>query len=378
MLLVDSSDLSVYEVPNDILSCCEELPRPIPFKQFELNARSCIGTGLVSSTPDSQHNGMIGLEALVFVRLADGRGWAWASRMRVDHNGEFPIEEAFLGDGFLFLWPVPMSFNAYLNVKQKARRADGSNPRLVTFLEAVEAHPPSMTFEPTQLKEHAIESARKIRFKDLSIPQRIFVSSLAPHATSFRTRVPCDKWCDLLLINDRIQLTRFLQDSDAKNHEERAMTQSHPMIGARALNKRRTWTPCFDMPDDVLSRVLAFHISEHMWPVHDMAEVVAFVRGVNRQFCRVTNTVLQQMCLTVTGAARSLLGDCPREPRDVQNIVHASGLTLRGAFAMPLSGWWRLYIRRRHALEHQEHIQAVSIRQPTAEERRHLLWGLGA
>jgi hypothetical protein len=109
-----------------------------------------------------------------------------------------------------------------------------------------------------------------------------------------------------------------------------------------------------------------------------MRLAVARLRLVSQQFRRATDAALQQLVRTVTATARSLLGDRPREPRDVQAVVQAAGLTLRHALALKVGGGWHSYALARLLVDRcsggvvPKPVRALS---PCARHR--LLWDVG-
>jgi len=384
MLLLDSTNLSVYEVAEETLSHWTHLPPPITFERFEATARSHVyGLFLAAHIPSFR----VGAETLVFVRLAHERGWAWASRIRVAHHDQLPIKDVLIGEEFLFLWPVPMAINAYINFKEAARRslaiAEGHETALLDFVNAVKAHPPTTAFLPQRFREHAVETVREVRAKDLTVPQRLFVASLMPHSTAFALRSPADKWTEKLYTQDQMQLNRFLQklkaapaiaSSTGPTLRKRASAQHQ--LPNRTRRPRRQWC-VFDLPDDLVERILSIHLARTMEDVEEMRGAVADARLVCRQFHRTTNASVTRMIVAVTGAARSLLGVCPREPAEVQTIVHAAGLTLRHALTLQPPKW-RSYVRRRRLLEtYDRRVPHASVN-VDARDRCALLWGISA
>jgi hypothetical protein len=346
MLLLDSTNLSVYEVADESLCHWANSPPSISFERFETTARSHFcSIFLAAQFPTFR----VGAETLVFVRLAHGRGWAWASRVRVAVRNELPIPESLIGEEFLFLWPVPMAINAHLNFKEKARLSNGNNAYLTAFVSAIEAHPPSMAFVPQHLKGHAIETVREVRAKDLTVPQRLFVASLTPHTTAFASRSPCDKWTDSLHTEDERDLHRFLR-ADPSGGDVDALSAG-PALRTRARRQHRRRT--LDLPDDAVERIVAICVSRSMQRTEEMQLAVSRLRLVNAQFCRATDSALRHMLGAVTIAAQSLLGPSPREPGDVQAVVSAAGLTLRHAIALQPARW-RVYIRARQEIEKRD------------------------
>lgn len=384
MLLLDSTNLSVYEVADDTLSHWTHLPPPITFARFEATARSHVyGLFLAAHIPSFR----VGAETLVFVRLAHERGWAWASRIRVVHHDQLPIKDVLIGEEFLFLWPVPMAINAYINFKEAARRSLASSEgaqetALLDFVNAVKAHPPSTAFLPQQFREHAVETVREVRAKDLTVPQRLFVASLMPHSTAFALRSPADTWAERLRAQDQMQLDRFLQKhtvvskvapSTGPTLRARVRMQCQPQLRGR----RRRQRCVFDLPDDLVERILSIHLARTMTDVEEMQSAVSNARLVCRQFQRTTNASITRMIVAVTEAARSLLGVCPREPAEVQTIVHASGLTLRHALTLQPPKW-RSYVRRRRVLERYDRRVPHASVDVVARDRCALLWGISA
>lgn len=388
MLLLDSTNLSVYEVADDTLKHWARLPPSMAFERFEATARSHVyGLFLAAHMP----NFRVGAETLVFVRLAQDRGWAWASRIRIAHHRQLPIADLHIGEEFLFLWPVPMAINAYINFKEAARRSIAlttfgeEEATLMTFVDAVKAHPPSIAFLPQQFRDHDMETVREVRAKDLTVPQRLFVASLAPHSTAFATRSPTDKWSDTMRAQDQKQLDRFLKRHNATDaFQKPGDSDIVPVVRARArpfrsqhnAQRRRRRSSVFDLPDDLVERIVCIHLAQSMDRAEEAQMAAAHARYVNRQFRRTTNAAIAHMLRTVTEAAHSLLGPLPREPAEVQRILFAAGLTLRHALTMPPVRW-RSYVRRRFLLEKHD-----SEREPPvyacagARQRCALLWGI--
>ena len=334
MLLLDSTNLSVYEVADDTLEHWARLPPSIAFERFEAIARSHVyGLFLAAHMPSFR----VGAETLVFVRLAQDRGWAWASRIRVAHHKQLPIADLHIGEEFLFLWPVPMAINAYINFKEAARRSIalatlGEEAALMDFVDDVRAHPPSTAFLPQQLREHAVETVREVRAKDLTVPQRLFVASLAPHSTAFATRSPADKWSDTMRAQDQKQLNRFLkQHNVVVAVQEPGDNASAPELRARARpchngQRRRRRSSVFDLPDDLVERIVCIHLAQSMDRAEEAQRAAAHARYVNRQFRRTTNAAIARMLRTVTEATHSLLGPRPREPHKPGKCFRAGPL----------------------------------------------------
>ena len=93
MLLLDLTDLSVYEVEKDTVHTLSS-PPCMRFDQFESISRSSFcGVFLAAKFPECR----VGTETLTFIRLPNGGGWAWASRIRVMLAGELPIEAHTFG-----------------------------------------------------------------------------------------------------------------------------------------------------------------------------------------------------------------------------------------------------------------------------------------
>lgn len=375
MLLLNSTDLSVYEVAEEAVSHRARLPPLISFERFESTAHSHFyGLFLAAHMPSFR----VGAETLVFVRLPRGRGWAWASRICVAHRNELPIANVQFGDEFLVLWPVPMAINAYINYKDRARRfsAEQDQAAQTEFAAAIKAHPPSLAFAPQQFWEDPTATIRKLRVKDMTIPQRLFVASLTPHRTPFSPRLSNDKWAETLAVQDHVQLHCFLQKhAPEKERQEAEEGQSQKPLVAVARTQMRHRTTSLDLPDDLVERILSTHMAQNMECVAEMHETVARARLVCQQFRRTANAAIRCMLSTVSTAAHSLLGNCPREPVEVQFVVRAAGLTLRHALALH-PGRWHSYARRRLVVERRNGARAEATRM-CSRHRCALLWGIG-
>jgi AraC-like DNA-binding protein len=258
----------------------------------------------------------------------------------------------------------------------------GEEAALMDFVDDVRAHPPSTAFLPQQFREHAVETVREVRAKDLTVPQRLFVASLAPHSTAFATRSPADKWSDTMRAQDQKQLNRFLkQHNVVVAVQEPGDGASAPALRGRARpchngQRRRRRSSVFDLPDDLVERIVCIHLAQSMDRAEEAQRAAAHARYVNRQFRRTTNAAIARMLRTVTEATHSLLGPRPREPAEVQRILHAAGLTLRHALTMPPVRW-RSYVRRRMVLEkHDSGREPLMCVRADARQRCALLWGI--
>jgi len=373
MLLLDATTLSIHEVDAHVVRTPSS-PPCISFEHFEVTARSAFCSAFLATRSSDNR---LGPEALAFVRLSGGRGWAWASRIRVAHRDQLPIADLTIGEEFLFLWPVPMAINAYLSFREKLRQSGGVPEHWAPIARAIEAHPPSMGFVPHQRAGDAIGAARTLRAKDLTVAQRLFVASLAPHTTAFSARAPTDRWSEALGDEDRRHLHHFLVAAGA-GVDAGAIT---PCPAARARARRRRHArarAAFDASDDVVGRVACVHLSQSMADLDEMRLAVARLRLVSQQFRRATDDALQQLVRTVTATARSLLGDCPREPRDVQAVVQAAGLTLRHALALKDGGGWHTYALARLLVDRcSGGVVPKPVRALSPRARHRLLWDVG-
>jgi len=380
MLLLDSSNLSVYEVPDEILSHRTTPPPSIAYEHFESTARSHFcSLFLAAQFPAFR----VGAETLVFVQLTGDCGWAWASRIRVRNLDELPIPEAYLGEEFLFLWPVPMAINAYINFKEKARRLGNDESFQDAFVNAVKDHPPSLAFVPQNLdKNSAIGPLKRVGAKEMTASQRLFVASLTPHSSAFSTRSSSDKWTEALRDKDQFQLRNFLRKKDPATPHDGGARSKGRADGTRARAKarpvRRGRVP-FDLPDDVVERILSIHIAQNMDSATDMKATVTHARLVCHQFRSTATAAVKRMLAVVTNAARSLLGSDPSEPSDVQAVVHAAGITLRQALMFTPSRW-DYYLLLRQRLEARDAASALLTRSGdyAATRRCSLFWGISS
>ena len=374
MLLLDLTNLTVYEVEENTVHTLSS-PPCMRFDQFESISRSAFcGVFLAAKFPECR----VGTDTLSFIRLPNG-GWAWASRIRVMLAGELPIDAATFGEEFLFLWPVPMAINAYINFKEKARQRELNGDPQLPFFEMVKAHPPSMAFVFNRGMAHGygIAIVREVPVRDMTVAQRLFVSSLTPQQTPFLARTPSDKWCDSLFFRDKCHLDSFLLCGARPGRTcGPGVASDGPtldsVIGQLFLRLRR---PAVELPDDLLGRIVCTSLAEHMGPVDSLCAAVAALRGVSRQHRAVTDACVRRMLEGVVGTARSLLTEDPCKPSHVQAVVSAAGLTLRHALA--LSAWpnrWRAYVAMRRNLEHRMGRAPDPVARQTPVKRRALLW----
>jgi hypothetical protein len=385
MLLLDSTTLAVYEIDDAALVMPNALPPPVAFEYFESAARSHLhNPSHMALFPAFR----IQSKTLVFVKLANGRGWAWASRIRVVHGDEFPIRCGSIGGDFLFLWPAPMAINAYLSFRDRWWRTFATEwpEEVARFALHVQRHPPSMSSAVGPRAGGAVGVGRKLRAMDLTVAQRLFVSSLAPHTAVFAVRSRTDRWSETLGDEDRRHLYHFSATATATAATAAAAAAA---TGARArcLQRRRrrgggAARSAFDLSDDAAERVACVHLAQSMASLAEMGGAVAQLRLVSQQFRRATDAALQQLVRAASGAACSLLGDYPREPVSVQAVVHAAGLTLRRALALKDGDGWRAYARARAQVERCDGArlgpepEGAAARERVARERKRLLWSV--
>lgn len=369
MLLVDPTDLSVHEIAPETVTTCAGLAWPMPFEKFETTARSSFcSIFLAAKFPECR----VGTETLSFVQLTNGRGWVWASRIRVLLAGELPIEAQTMGEEFLFLWPVPMAINAFLNFKERARVRESNGEAQLAFFELVKAHPPSMAFVPNKGLTHGYDIAvtRRLQSKELTVAQRLFVASLSPHNTPFAARAPCDKWCDSLFFQDKCHLDSFLHCGARPGRTRRPSTGPC----ARPRHAPRCRARALELPDDIVGRIVCLHVAAHMASVDGMCEAVTQLRGVSKQFCAATDAAMERMLRGVVATAHSLLGDDPCEPGHAQSVASSAGVTLRYALSLPREPNWVAYVVARRHLELRAKRVPQPVFLPPAPLRCALLW----
>lgn len=381
MLLLDSVNLVTYEVAEEKMKYWRGTSVPIPFEWFESTARSHQCSGFLASQYPSQ--GVRG-ETLVFLRMVDGKGWAWASSISVLHQKQFPIEETLIGKEFLFLWPVAMAFNAYLNLREYASRDNTPTTHFSEFMRAIEDHPPTLGFVPGSGTTR-IDTVRQIPVEEMTVAQRLFVASLAPQIATFSTRIKCDTWSENLMSEDKHYFDRFVPGGRGVAPPPRVSdSQKYPCVGggvrtnagppASHTRRKNCRKAPFDLPDDAVERFVCMCIGERMESMSDMQDAASNMRLVNRQFRRAVDATLQHLVHTVGCAARSLLGDRPRQPKYVQEIVHAAGLTLR--FALTLDTSWLSYIRGRRQVEMRARTVPGPVLIHSAHAKQQLLWNV--
>tara|TARA_B100000795_G_scaffold260402_1_gene236260 strand:- start:88 stop:1155 length:1068 start_codon:yes stop_codon:yes gene_type:complete len=355
MLLIDYATHVVYEVSNNILSNLEGDVTAIDFQTFEDTARSYTNNILF------RKDMLIPIHAksLVFVKLKDAEGYVWASRVKVKHNGELPVDCDYLGTEFLFVWPVPMAINAFLNFKERARRNLSSQE----FVRLIDDHPPSMEFVPklTTFGGNDLETIRILEAKDQTVAQRLFVASLALRPSPFAVRARTDRWCQKLLATDRVQFNTFAHSTNKTVY----------FLGPRSHLSTCKRGKTMDLPDDILARILGFVMSENMQTLKALRNVVGMTNLVSVQFRTATQLSISQMLLSISHGARSLLGNTPMSPVKVQQILNASRLTLRSALVPKLT--WHKYIEMR-LLNEKKKVPNCIEATPLACQR--LLWNI--
>lgn len=372
MLLIDPSSVSVYRVSRTELENIEsaEHPTPMSFDSFEQAARLSYSS-IIMETAGFPKFLRVRIRTIVFVRLRDGKGYAWASPVRVSHSGQYPAirKEKILGRDILLLWPMPMAINAYLNFKERARL----NPNLLS-LQTVINHPPNMQHAQRCPDDFVLEG--KVAMRDLTVAQRFFIASLAPNLPAFALRQSADDWWKRLCESDASNFQHTLVSfSDALRVKFRPSHAVFPPV-VRLHNPPRKRKRCgkvlLDLPDELVARIACIRISEDMGAIEHLVFTVASLSAVSHQFRVCTHDLVEGMIWQVQLAARTL-GSCASvDPRRVQDDLWASGLTLRHAFGLSNAchPCFHAYVHARRRLLAQEGNGG----QPSAEERRAILW----
>lgn len=376
MLLIDPFDFSAYRVSKMALENVEAVERatPMPFRAFEHAARTSYSTLIMETARYPTFR--VRTNAIVFVRLRDGKGYAWASPISVLHAGEYPIasSDLILGKDMLLLWPVPMAINAYLNFKERERLRPG-----IQSLSSVLEHPPNM--QHAQRCPDDFELEGKVAMRDLTLAQRLFIASLMPNLPPFALRQSPDDWCKRLCVSDAANFEHaFASVSDQWRMKPVNVNDVFPpdlvaRIEARKAPKRkRGGRVPLDLPAELIARIACIRISEDMGSIRHMCVTVAKLGAISQQFRTCTHEVLERMLVRVQACPFTLMhaGVNRDNPKRVQQILWAAGLTLRFTFALGTSPFTHncTYIRARNALVQGE----MNGGQPTGEQRRAILW----
>jgi len=366
MLLIDPRDLSVHEVDSERLTVADGVSVLAPSRATA--SFKCIFIHGRFPGCTVKH------ESLVFLKLRSGHGWVWASSISVVNDGKFPVDAPTLGDDFFFVWPVPVAINAFFEIKDKRRMTMGiASP----FDEVVMDHPPCISYVPSKgglPGRLALPTVRKLTADQLTAAQRLFVASLVPHATPFAMRNHADKWCDRLGKRDQTQFEAWratvgMPFAEPAPCSRGAGEQSEAFaVGCAEQSNRLAAPSCtiLDLPDELLERIVGAHLSECLWDTDLLQVKVRMCAITSVQFERATRSAAYRILDRVVGVSQSLLTDRPREPLEVQSVVHAACLTLRHALMLS-RGDWAMYIRfRRRSL-----VRGYSM---TSEQRRQFLW----
>ena len=378
MLLLDPTDFSLYRVPASTVDNWEAVwsIADMPFDAFEKAARTSYSSLIMETARFPTFR--VRSKAIVFVRLRDGKGWAWASPMRVRHSGLYESvlgDERLLAKNMILLWPLPMAINAYLNFSERYRR----NPNALG-MRIVLDHPPPLQHD--QRCPDDFELAGKVAMGDLSLAQKFFIASLTPNLPAFALRQSADDW------------SRRLGEADGSNFAEVFASVSDqwrmkpvhvddvfpPALVARIEANRKRYKRnalrsrvSLDLPDELVERIVCIRISEDMDRVERMANTVVSLNAVSHQFRVCTHDVVTRMLTHVRTAIGILCHHPSVDPRRVQADLWASGLTLRLAFSLYTSRQpcFMAYVSGRRVFASHEGNGG----QPSAAQRRAILWG---
>ncbi len=339
MLIIDSTDLSIYRVPPKALTNLNDgsLPRAaIPFSIFEKAALESFSAIILASW-QSGNGGASFLrhcaESIVFVRLRNGTGYGWASRVCVQHKNEYPYlaKNQKLGSDFLMLWPVPIALHTYLGFKDRVR--DGMLT-LDGAAQMVLDHAPSLTHAGPS--KPAFENEGKVAWADLSPAQRLFVASLAPELSPFAKRQLHDNWSDRL------------SEGCASSSSSLAASPSSPSSPSRQSGALRRNVP-FDLPDELVGRIVCTRLAEDLCSIETAVATVAQLATVSRQFCTCTRDALEVLLSRISWIGAAAISDFNGQPTYVQSMLWASCLTLYRAYRLDTHPTWYDYVRERRA-----------------------------
>lgn len=392
MLLLNPADLAVYRVSKEALVSKDDANVvTVDFDTFEQAACRSHSSLIMAMVAQ----GCVGAcyTPIVFIRLREGEGYAWASRVRVQHSGQYRVipDVHILGEDLLLLWPVPMAINWFLMCKERSRIQPN-----VTFSTILD-HPPNMG--RTQCFQSDFEVDGKVEARDLAVAQRIFIASLAPDLPAFATRLHTDDWCKRVSDVDEYNFTNhFLATRGATSRRRWA----REALGAAAVakeaplkTKRKRVSASrvvLDLPDELVGRIVCHRLAEALSNVEAAVAVVAQLCAVSRQFRDCTRDAVDQMVARALRVGHTLLGPTPSQPAHVQSVLWASGITLRHAFApifnpdqcrggrTKAATWWqggrvnwRAYVHLRRRLAKQPSPFPIG-GQMHAFQRRALLW----
>jgi len=379
MLLLDPTDFSLYRVSKRTVENWEAVwsVSDMAFDAFEKAAHTSYSSLIMETARYPTFR--VRARAIVFVRLRDGKGWAWASPMRVKHSGLYQSvlgEEKMLAKNMILLWPLPMAINAYLNFSERYRL----NPSAVGMRTVLD-HPPPL--QHAQRCPGDFELEGKIAMSDLSLAQKFFIASLRPNLPAFALRQSADDWSRRLCEADGSNFAEvFASVSDQWRTKPVRVDDVFPpaLVARTEASKRRRHKRnaprsrvSLDLPDELVERIVCMRISEDMDRIEHMAATVVSLNAVSHQFRVCTHNVVTQMLAHVRTAVGLLCRHPSVDPRRVQADLWASGLTLRFAFSLCAAQQpcFIAYVCVRRFLASQERNGG----QPSAAQRRAILWG---
>ncbi len=344
MLIIDSTDHSIYRVPpkaltnlNDRSLSCAAIPFSI-FERAALESFSAIILASWKSGNEGVHFMRHCAESIVFVRLQNGTGYGWASRVCVNHTNEYPYlaKNQKLGSDFLMLWPVPIALHTYLGFKDRVR--DG----VITLDGAAQMvldHAPSLTH--AGYSKPAFENEGKVAWSDLSRAQRLFVASLAPELSPFAKRQLHDDWSDRL---------RQKCTSSSSSLAPLPSSPPSPPLPLHQPDALRRNVP-FDLPDELVNRIVCMRLAEDLCSIETVVTTVTQLSAVSRQFCICTGDALEVLLSRISWLGMAAVSDFDGQPTHVQSMLWAACLTLRRAYRLDTHPTWYDYVRERRAIQ---------------------------
>ena len=360
MLVVDGNEHEVYEVNDE---CVWQSPRSrvvsLSFDEFE--TLSCNPSGLVRAGPFA--NILEHRQTIVALKLHDS-GFAWGSRIAVQHKGELPdVPCAEFGGDLLVLWPAAMSIHAFFELKEERRReafvgvGTGGDT-------ADDPYPPkpSVSVMPHDgvLGAQDLPVVRKLDTAELTVAQRIFLACLPPTGIAFQPRQHKDRWVAVMEQRDENEYQQLPIPRYRRQKRKRvprcwwatAVPQQPQTSGAVAL----------DLPDEVLMHIVSMHLCQEMATASTIQSAVATLLHVSPQFGRATRQAMAAMQQRVRTACLSLCDERPAvSVAHVRLLLEGVYLPLRAA--LRLRGPWYEYIRARrdneefHAQDGRSHVE---------------------
>lgn len=298
-----------------------------------------------------RRHGAFHFTQLVFIKMKghsnDQPRFAWASRICVRINQEFPYISpgGAFGAEFLWIWPPSAAINAFLSYQERNRLSMANTTVL-------EQYAPSVSHQSAapgaQIGPDDFEGAVRVPLAQLSAEKRFFIACIRPQRTQFQRRRLTDQWPAAMRDAENAANLKFWLSCMPSNSAVEAKVIADAMLWAREATKRPTEDVpvrkqvCFlglslgELPDELLTRIVGFALAGAMTEhITRAAATICSLRRVSKHLRAATDGFVGMTLEQITVRMEELVCTGGSEPvRALSDQIRAIGITPRLALEL--------------------------------------------